>query len=170
MLEIGRQLRLMSKSLSYHSVWSGLCLYVYLLLTLILGLPFLMDSSTGNCRLGWQVCDAENSIIESSSSYWRFVTSALVAKTLAVKAALVAAVSLHVNNINMFSDYKNLINLLKTQRKDVVIKGVLHDIVMLAHSFTSITFYYVPHLANVCTNLLAKGALSLISSSAAIVE
>lgn len=127
------------------------------------------DSSTRNCGMGWQLCDANNSIIERSSSHRRFVPSALVVEALAVKAALVAAVSSHVSSINLFSGCKNLISLLHTQGQDVTLKGILHDIAMLASSFTSICFIYIPRLANVRADLLAKEALFSLSSSATLV-
>lgn len=128
------------------------------------------ESTSGNCGMGWLLCDASNSTIDSSSSHRRFVPSALVAEALAVKAALSAAVSSHVSCINVFSDSKNLISLLKSQGQDVVLKGLLHDIVMLAKSFNSISFCYLPRLANVCADSLAKAGLYSLSSAATFVD
>ena len=122
------------------------------------------DSSTGNCGIGWLLRDADNSIAESSSSHRRYVPSALVAEALAVKAAISAAISSHVSSIRVYSDSKNLISLLKTQGQDVVLKGVLHDIGVMARSFTSTSFNYVPRLANVEADLIAKVALSSLKS------
>ncbi|KAL0743704.1 hypothetical protein Bca4012_085217 [Brassica carinata] len=98
------------------------------------------DSSTGNCGLGWHIRDPSNSFTQSSSAYWRFVPSALVAEALAVKSAMTAAISSHVSSLLVCSDSKNLVSLLKFHGQDVVLKGVLHDIRVLAHSFTSISF------------------------------
>lgn len=128
------------------------------------------ESTSGNCGMGWLLCDASNSTIDSSSSHRRFVPSALVAEALAVKAALSAAVSSHVSCINVFSDSKNLISLLKSQGQDVVLKGLLHDIVMLAKSFNSISFCYLPRLANVCADSFAKASLYSLSSAATFVD
>lgn len=72
------------------------------------------DPSSGKCGLGWILYDAKNSIVESSSSHWRLVSSALVAEALAVKAALTAAVSSHVLSLNVFSDSKTLVLLLQS--------------------------------------------------------
>ena len=127
------------------------------------------DSSSGNCGMGWHLRNPTNSFIESSSSHRRFVSSALVAEALAVKAALVGAVSSHVSSIYMYSDSKILISLLKSHGQDVVLKGVLHDITMLAQSFTSISFIYIRRLANVQADSIAKADLHSISSSAPIV-
>ena len=52
---------------------------------------------------------------------------------------------------------------------DIVLKGVLHDIAILARSFTSISFVYIPRLANVQADSLAKAALSSISASASVI-
>ncbi|WZY87150.1 hypothetical protein YC2023_033534 [Brassica napus] len=120
--------------------------------------------------MGWQLCDYGNSIIERSSTHRLYVPSALVAEALAVKAALVTAVSSHIRCINVFSDSKNLISLLKSQGQDVALKGVLHDIVMLASSFTSISYFYLPRLANVDADSLAKAALYSLSSVDTLVD
>lgn len=126
------------------------------------------DVATGNCGIGWLLRGADNSVAESSSSHRRFVSSALVAEALAVKTAFSAAVSSHVSSIVIHSDSKNLISILKSQGQDVVLKGVLYDIRLLARSFSSISFVYVPRLANVEADLLAKAALVSISSSATL--
>lgn len=121
------------------------------------------DSSTGNCGLGWLLQDADSSFAKRSFSYRRYVPSALVVEALAVKAAITAAISSHVSSIRIYSDSKILISLLKTQGQDVVLKSVLHDINVLARSFSSISFMFVPRLANVEADLLAKAALSSIA-------
>lgn len=128
------------------------------------------DQTTGNCGIGWQLRDSENSLAEYSSSYWRSVPSALVAEALAVKAAINAAVSSQVSSLTVNSDSKNLILLLKTQGQDVALRGVLHDIHVLASSLTSIVYVFVPRLANVQADLLAKAALVSISFPTPIVE
>ncbi|KAL0737051.1 hypothetical protein Bca4012_013261 [Brassica carinata] len=114
------------------------------------------DQETGNCGLGWQLRDSENSIAESSSSHRRFVPSALVAEVLAVKATVASAVSHHVSNLIVNSDSKNLVLLLKTQGQDMNLRGVLHDIYVLSRSLTSISYHFVPRLANVQQILLLK--------------
>ena len=87
-----------------------------------------MEFNTGDCGLGWYLRDSTGNVAEKSSSHRRFVPSALVAETLAVKAAVKAAISSHVSNLNVFSDSNALILLLKSQTQDIVLKGVLHDI------------------------------------------
>ncbi|KAH0869941.1 hypothetical protein HID58_076963 [Brassica napus] len=124
------------------------------------------EASTGNCGLGWYLRDASGTAIESSSSHRRFVTSALVAEALAVKAAITAARSSFVSCLNVFSDSKALILLLKSQDQNVVLKGILHDIRILALSFESISYYFVPRLANLEADHLAKSALYSLSLDA----
>lgn len=126
------------------------------------------DASTGNGGLGWLLRDATYSISESSSSYRHFVPSALVAEALAVKAVISAAISSHVDSLRVCSDSKILVNLLKTHGQDVTLKGVLHDIRLLARSFSVISFIHVPCLANVEADLIAKAALLSLSSSASL--
>ncbi|WZZ92349.1 hypothetical protein YC2023_120928 [Brassica napus] len=121
-------------------------------------------SSSGNCGLGWYLRDATNTCTENSSSHRRYVPSALVAEALAVKAALTAAVSSHVSCLNVFSDSKALILLLKSQGKDVIMKGILHDIRILALSFESISFFFIPRVANSVADSLAKSALYSLPS------
>ncbi|KAL0889743.1 hypothetical protein Bca101_013726 [Brassica carinata] len=117
------------------------------------------DASSGNCGLGWQLRDAEGSCAESSSLHRRYVPSALVAEALAIRAAVSAAASSHVSSINVFSDSKALILLLNSQGQNVALKGILHDIHLLAQSFNSISFMFIPRLANTQVDSLAKSAL-----------
>lgn len=124
------------------------------------------DASTGNYGLGWQLRDSDGLVAEGSSSHRRFVPLALVAEALAVKAAVTVAVSSHVNSLKVFSDSKALILLLKSQGQDVVLIGILHDIHMLAHSFTFISFNFILRLANTQTDSIAKSSLNYLRSSA----
>ncbi|XP_013635272.1 PREDICTED: uncharacterized protein LOC106340996 [Brassica oleracea var. oleracea] len=117
------------------------------------------DSISGNCGIGWLIRDSSNTFIESSSAYRRYVPSALVVEALSVKAAMTAAISSHVSSLLVCSDSRTLISLLKFHGQDVVLKGVLYDIRFLARSFTSISFQFIPRLANVQADSLAKAAL-----------
>ena len=86
---------------------------------------------------------------------------------MVVKAAMGAALSSHVSSINIFSDSKNLILLLKTQEHDVVLKNVLHDIRFMARSFTSISFHFIPRLVNVQADSAALFSITSSATSAA---
>ncbi|XP_013728385.1 uncharacterized protein LOC106432094 [Brassica napus] len=128
------------------------------------------DSSTGNCGMGWQLRDSLDVCAETSSSHRRFVPSALMAEALAVKAALTAAISSHVSSLRVYSDSKSLILLLKSQGQDVSLKGVLHDIKILARSFESISFCFIPRLANSVADSIAKTALYSLHFSVLVTE
>lgn len=91
-----------------------------------------------------------------------YLNSALVAEALAVKALLLAAVSSQVRSLTMYSDSKNLVSLLKNHGKDVALQGVLFDIRLLALSLDSISFQFIPRLANVNADTLAKSAKSAL--------
>lgn len=128
------------------------------------------DPATGNCGLGWLLRDSENSIAECSSSNRRFVPSALVAEAMAVKAAVETAVTLRVSRLIVNSDSKNLILLLKTQGQDVALRGVLHDIHVMSHLLDSISYVFIPRLANSQADSMAKAALSSLPFPAALVD
>ncbi|KAG2315050.1 hypothetical protein Bca52824_018172 [Brassica carinata] len=128
------------------------------------------DSSTGNCGLGGYLHDATNACTETFSSHRRYVPSALVAEALAVKAAITAAATSHVSSLNVFSDSKALILLLNSQDQDVALKGILHDIRILALSFTSISFFFISRLANTVADSLAKTALHSLNSFVAATD
>ena len=89
-----------------------------------------------------------------------------MAEALAVKAAVTAAVSSHVSSLTVNSNSKNLILLLKTQCQDVALRGVLHDIHVMCRSFVSISFKFIPRLANVQADSLANAALLSLSFAA----
>ncbi|RID65727.1 hypothetical protein BRARA_D00905 [Brassica rapa] len=68
------------------------------------------------------------------------------------------------------SDSKNLILLLRNHGQDVALRGVLHDIHVLSRSLVSISFNFIPRLANVQADSLAKAALFSLSSPATVVD
>lgn len=128
------------------------------------------DSTSGNCGLGWQLRDSTDVCAEQGSSHRRFVSSALVAEALAVKAAMMASISSQVCSLRVYSDSKSLIKLLKFQEQVVSLKGVLFDISYLARSFESISFCFVPRLANSVADSIAKTALYDLHSSVLVTE
>lgn len=79
-----------------------------------------------------------------------------MAEVLAVKAAMTAAIFSHVCSLRVYSDSKSLIKLLNSQDRDVSLKGVVHDISCLARSFESISFAFVPRLANCDADFIAN--------------
>ncbi|KAL0722453.1 hypothetical protein Bca4012_037052 [Brassica carinata] len=95
-----------------------------------------------------------------------FVGSALVAEALAVKTALLEAVSLGLRTLTVWSDSQSLITVISSRGNIVEAQGVLFDIYHLCNLFTSISFHHVPRLNNTEADALAKYALQNIVISA----
>ncbi|CAH2035809.1 unnamed protein product [Thlaspi arvense] len=86
------------------------------------------DNSTGCSGLGWVLKDNSNTTLFQNSRIQRFVSSALVAEALALKAALQDAASSGIKELNCHSDSKNLISLINGNGNSVDLQGILHDI------------------------------------------
>nr|VDD17958.1 unnamed protein product [Brassica oleracea] len=69
------------------------------------------------------------------------------------------ALSHRLVSIVVFSDSQTLINLITKKNMNLEIFGVLNDIYLLASSFTSIVFNFIPRSANVKADLVAKQSL-----------
>ena len=124
------------------------------------------DVRSGNGGMGWKFTDKGSGFTSQDSTNRRHVSSALTAETLAVKAALMAAVLSDVRRLTLFSDSKTLVTLLTSGGKCVELQGLLHDIRMLCTSLDSISFHFVPRLDNVEADSLAKAALFTLSCQA----
>lgn len=85
-----------------------------------------------------------------------------MAEALAVKAALLDAVTNDFSQLNIFSDSKYLINLLNSSSSTVELQSVLFDIRILSARCGSILFSFTPRLDNVVADSLAKAALNRI--------
>ncbi|KAG2253056.1 hypothetical protein Bca4012_100711 [Brassica carinata] len=120
--------------------------------------------------MGWKFTDKGSGFTSQDSTNRRHVSSALTAETLAVKAALMAAVLSDVRRLTLFSDSKTLVTLLTSGGKCVELQGLLHDIRMLCTSLDSISFRFVPRLVprldNIEADSLAKAALFTLSCQA----
>lgn len=156
----------MLKCLPYHRMWLQMVLLLFFkLLTLIHGPHFQLQ--LGIHRPETAVSDGNSAtpptpLQKTLHHTGALYLSALVAEALAVKAALLAAVSSQVRSLTMYSDSKNLVSLLKNHGKDVTLQGVLFDIRLLALSLDSISFQFIPRLANVNADTLAKSAKSAL--------
>ncbi|KAF3573638.1 hypothetical protein F2Q69_00060257 [Brassica cretica] len=90
------------------------------------------------------------------------VASALVAETLAIRAAIAwAATSVSSNErpVVVLSDTKVLVDLLNTKKIDVKLQSVRYDIYDLDRPLVSISFKFIPRLENSIADLVAKTAL-----------
>ena len=113
---------------------------------------------TGNSGQGWVFSDPSGVELKHHSTNRRHIV--VVAEALAVKAALLDAVTNDFSQLNIFSDLKSLINLLNSSSSTVLLQSVLFDIRVLSARFESISFYFTPRLGNVVADSLAKAALS----------
>lgn len=118
------------------------------------------DPNSGNSGQGWVFFDPSVVELKHHSSNRRHVAAPIVAEALAVKAALLDAVTNDFYQLNIFSDSKSLINLLNSSSSTVLLQSVLFDIRALSARFESISFYFTPRLGNVVADSLAKAALS----------
>ncbi|KAF2609586.1 hypothetical protein F2Q70_00007006 [Brassica cretica] len=89
---------------------------------------------------GWICSDSAGATLLQISISCATVASALVAKALALKAAIVAAKSLNIKDLICCSDSKGLINLITRNTFVIALQGILHDISALSNSFSSIVF------------------------------
>lgn len=92
------------------------------------------------------------------------VAAPIVAEALAVKAALLDAVTHDFTQLNLFSDSKSLVNLLNSSSSTVLLNSLLFDIRALSCRFDSISFSFIPRLNNASADSLAKIALSRVVS------
>lgn len=83
-----------------------------------------------------------------------------MAEALAVKAALLDAITNDFSQLSIFSDSKSLINLLNSSFLTVLLQSLLFDIRVLSARFESISFSFTPRLGNVVADFLTKAALS----------
>ncbi|KAG7577859.1 Ribonuclease H-like superfamily [Arabidopsis thaliana x Arabidopsis arenosa] len=122
-------------------------------------------ASDGCSGMGWLFRNGSKEILSQNSANHKFVGSALIAETLAVKFAMFDAQSAGFHKLKVFSDCKVLISLLNTGNSNVDLRSLLHDIRDLSVSFTSISFQFIPRLENVLADSLAKSALSSVIRS-----
>lgn len=121
--------------------------------------------STLNCGLSWIFTNQSRITLVQGSATQQFVSSALVAEALALKAAISAASSSELREINVFSDSLSLVSLLSSGSVVNELKSILFDIRCLLRSFSSISFIHIPRLSNMPADALAKAALLSLNVS-----
>ncbi|XP_048607702.1 uncharacterized protein LOC106443022 isoform X1 [Brassica napus] len=115
------------------------------------------NSTTGCAGLGWIIDDRNSSSQHTATS--TFVSSPLMAETLAVSTAMTFALLHGIDFISLFSDSQILIKTLNRQEKN------LCDIYHLFLSFKSVKFVFIPRAANVRADSIAKQALWVLNQS-----
>ncbi|KAG7600581.1 Ribonuclease H domain [Arabidopsis suecica] len=122
--------------------------------------------STICCGLGWSFKDPLNGKIHHGSFSRPFVSSALVAETLALKAAITAALALGVSRLACISDCQELVLLSNTGGHANELDGILTDFILFCYLFMSISVHFDLRSENCGADALAKACLvSCIPSS-----
>ena len=91
----------------------------------------------------------------------------LMAEALALRSGLLAAASLEITSIRVYSDCQTLIRAIQNKLQIKEIFGIVSDIMQISSAFESISFSFVPRSENQNADCLAKRAL--ISSVSALV-
>ncbi|XP_048596329.1 uncharacterized protein LOC125578086 [Brassica napus] len=115
--------------------------------------------------MGWVSTKAGGSVLFKGTVTRRNVASALVAEAMALKTALLEAVSHGLTDIICFSDSKCLIDLITRKKTVVALQGLLHDLGVLSDSCNSISFCFIPRGRNEVADSLAKNALFCLSNN-----
>ncbi|KAG7560431.1 Ribonuclease H domain [Arabidopsis thaliana x Arabidopsis arenosa] len=122
--------------------------------------------STICCVLGWSFKDPLNGKIHHGSFSRPFVSSALVAETLALKAAITAALALGVSRLACISDCQELVLLSNTGGHANELDEILSDFILFCYLVMSISVHFDLRSENCGADALAKACLlSCIPSS-----
>ncbi|CAH2061332.1 unnamed protein product [Thlaspi arvense] len=123
------------------------------------------DEKTGGSGLGWVLKDSSDITLFQNSGSQQYVSSALVAEGLALKAAITDAASSDITELSCYSDSKNLIALINGNGNSVELRSILHDIRVLSRAFSFISFSFIHRLNNAAADFVAKAALACTMSS-----
>ncbi|XP_018443362.2 uncharacterized protein LOC108815213 [Raphanus sativus] len=115
------------------------------------------NSSTRCAGLGWIVDYRDSSSQHAATS--TFVSSPLMAETMAVLAAMTFARDHGIDTLSISSDFQTLINMLNRQERTLELYGVMSDIYFLCRSFILIKFIFIPRAANARADSVTKHAL-----------
>ncbi|EFH67413.1 hypothetical protein ARALYDRAFT_336575 [Arabidopsis lyrata subsp. lyrata] len=123
-----------------------------------------LEASQG-CGLGWVGGDKQSTICFKNSTTEQYVASVLQDEALAIKAGLQTAIAMGFTTVDIKSDSKSLIELLRSNKVTNELVGLLHDIRNLASTLASVFFQFIHRTANVIADEMAKRALSTLVSS-----
>nr|VDD53092.1 unnamed protein product [Brassica oleracea] len=112
-----------------------------------------------NAGLSWVMTTAgEKSIGQRETS---FVSSVLVAESLALRDAVLANRRLGVKEVQFEADSAQLIMAITSKMPPMEIYGIVEDITRLSVDFEFVVFGWIPRLRNVEADCIAKQALSM---------
>lgn len=90
-----------------------------------------------------------------------FVSSVLVAESLALRDAVLANRRLGVKEVQFEADSAQLIMAITSKMPPMEIYGIVEDITRLSVDFEFVVFVWIPRLRNVEADCIAKQALSM---------
>ncbi|KAF3532292.1 hypothetical protein DY000_02042111 [Brassica cretica] len=129
--------------------------------TLICNTDAAWRSDTKSAELGWIFTDQNLTEIRRGSLFQDHVSSALLAEGLAVRSALLHAVSSGYTNIWLRSDSQVLVKAINLKHRPSELYETLIDIASIStSSFSSCRFSYVSRLQNGPADQIAKACLS----------
>lgn len=117
------------------------------------------NSVSRNGGFGWSMVNATNTSQESFSAHKVGLCSALEAEAWAVFQAMNHALSMNKSEVHILSDSQSLVKLILEDGFHIELYGLLQDIRDLRRKFVSISFSFIPRVANCVADLLAKRAL-----------
>ncbi|EOA27690.1 hypothetical protein CARUB_v10023843mg, partial [Capsella rubella] len=123
------------------------------------------QQSSHSCGLVWIIKSPSATVCLQGTASRPFVSSALVAEALALKAGIQEALAMGVSRLACFSDCLVLVQLLNSGGHVNEIDGVLEDIHNALGSFLSFSFHFIPRAENSQADALAKSALNSCTSS-----
>ncbi|CAL9231879.1 unnamed protein product, partial [Arabidopsis halleri] len=123
------------------------------------------------CGLGWIGRSSHGSSIFKGSAFSTHVLSALTGEAIAVREALLEALSKNYLIVHIKSDSKVLMDLLRSNAVINELVGLLHDIRSLVSVFSAVSFTFIPRAANSLADSIAKDSLAslVLSSSLGVV-
>ncbi|XP_024011403.1 uncharacterized protein LOC112086663 [Eutrema salsugineum] len=107
--------------------------------------------------LGWTFSFENTTLSFSRPHSW--AKNPLVAKGLALRAALFQAAEDNIRNISVKSDSFQLIEAINTGSGNIDLHGILGHIDFLSRSFSSISFSFISRKLNCTADSLAKSSL-----------
>ncbi|XP_010446224.1 PREDICTED: uncharacterized protein LOC104729021 [Camelina sativa] len=123
------------------------------------------NATTKVCGLGWTIKNFTSGLTQQGSTSRPFVSSALVAEALALKAVITAALAVR---LVCNSDCQDLICLINSGGQATELDGILDDIRFLSLKFMSIFYCYVPRSENSEADALAKASLLSCNGSSLV--
>ncbi|CAE5959180.1 unnamed protein product [Arabidopsis arenosa] len=133
-------------------------------LSLVIHTDASWDSSSKASGLGWTL-SFPGCPFKKNSALCEHVSSPLAAESLAVRTALLSAVSLGYQDIQLFSDCQILVKAILSKSLLVEIHGILLDIFECTRRLNNFSCCFLPRSSNVVADALAKKALALYSQN-----